>query len=147
MDDYLAKPVRPEQLQAALTRWAPAAGEACAPVDAAILQGFRQLQEEGAPDVVTEFIDLFLDDLPSRREAILEALARADAEGIRARAHALKGSAAYIGAGVLAELCRELETAARQGDLAGAARLGAAIEEEATRVGAYLATQRSSPGR
>ena len=160
MDDYLSKPVQPERLAAALERWTAAAGAAMrrptggvvtadpAPspdrsVDREVIEGFRQLQEPGAPDIVTEFIDLFLEDLPVRREAILEALGSGEAERIRAAAHTLKSSAAYIGARELARVCRDLETQARSADLAAAARTAAELEAEAPRVVTALTALRA----
>jgi len=87
-------------------------------------------------------VDLFLGDLPRRREALGHALSDGDAEGIREAAHALNGSAAYIGAVELARLCRELEGGAGSGDATMAARIGAALEAEAERVTRYLFIQR-----
>jgi len=147
MDDYLSKPVRQEQLQEAVNRWAPDNAPPIAsvpPVDTTVLEGFRQLQEEGQPDVVIEFIDLFLGDLPARRTAIRLALSDGDVERVRAAAHALKSSAAYIGAAELARLCKEVEMAARNGDLVTAAGRGADLEREAERAATFLATQRGA---
>ncbi len=146
MDDYLSKPVRHEQLHQALTRWAPepATTSELPPIDDAVLEGFRQLQEDGAPDVVHEFIDLFLEDLPVRREAILMAVNEGDTERVRAGAHALKSSAAYIGAAELARICKDVEMAARSGDLVTATRRGAALASEADRVAAFLLTRRGA---
>ncbi len=147
MDDYLSKPVRQDQLQDAVYRWAPAdTAPACPapPVDTAVLENFRQLQEEGQPDVVVEFIDLFLGDLPARRKAIRLALSDGDAERVRATAHALKSSAAYIGAAELARLCKEVEMAARAGDLLAAATRGADLETEAERTAVFLAMRRGA---
>ncbi|HMV33823.1 MAG TPA: Hpt domain-containing protein, partial [Gemmatimonadales bacterium] len=103
-------------------------------VDRGVIDGFRQLQEPGAPDIVTEFIDLFLEDLPARREAIIEALGTGEGERVRAAAHALKSSAAYIGARELARLCKEVEQRAREADLVGAGRAAGELEAEARRV-------------
>jgi HPt (histidine-containing phosphotransfer) domain-containing protein len=109
-----------------------------------VLEDFRQLQEEGQPDVVVEFIDLFLGDLPARREAIRAALRDGDVEQVRAAAHALKSSAAYIGAGELARLCKEVELAARGGDLVTAASRGSDLEAEAERAASFLAMRRNA---
>ena len=153
MDDYLSKPVQPEQLAQALARWtgAPASPPAAATpapsqagsVDRSVIDGFRQLQEPGAPDIVTEFIDLFLEDLPARREGIIEALGTGEAERVRAAAHALKSSAAYIGARELARLCKEVEHRAREADLAAAGRAAGELEAEARRVVAELSALRA----
>ena len=145
MDDYLSKPVRQDQLQEIVARWTP--DTTATPVDAEVLEGFRQLQEEGQPDIVNEFIDLFLCDLPGRREAIRRALGDADTDGVRGAAHALKSSAAYIGAAGLARLCAELELAARNGDLTTAADRASALEVEAERAATFLARHRAASAR
>jgi CheY-like chemotaxis protein/HPt (histidine-containing phosphotransfer) domain-containing protein len=147
MDDYLSKPVRQDQLQEALKRWAPdksVATPAVPPVDVDVLEGFRQLQEEGQPDVVVEFIDLFLGDLPARRKAIRLALSDGDPERVRAAAHALKSSAAYIGAAELARLCKEVEMAGRNGDLLSAAARSLDLEAEADRATSFLMLRRGT---
>ena len=160
MDDYLAKPVRPEELKLVLERWTNpdqiaqrrAARLSAAPVpvpempvDPAVLEGFRELQEPGAPDVVTEFIDLFLGDLPGRLTAIREAAALGDVEQVRANAHALKSSAGYIGALPLSRMCQELEAAAAGMDLTLARHLSEAVEREADEVHAFLRRHRARP--
>jgi PAS domain S-box-containing protein len=159
MDDYLSKPVQLEQLRSALLRWTATAPATVAPtdlapptspvarrappVDPAVLESFRQLQEADAPDVVVEFIDLFLDDLPDRRAAISRACAAGVAEALRSAAHALKGSAAYIGAHGLAERCKAVEAAARSGEMTTAARETVRMEQEATSVQHYLQERRA----
>jgi CheY-like chemotaxis protein/HPt (histidine-containing phosphotransfer) domain-containing protein len=146
MDDYLSKPVQPELLRQALERWG-ARGRStepgtAPPVDPNVLEAFRQLQEEGGPDVVTELIDLFLADLPARREAIIRSLSERDTGRTRTAAHSLKSSATYIGAQELARICRDLEAAARRGDTESCIRGGVTLEQEAERVTRYLHSAR-----
>ena len=74
------------------------------------------------------------DRSPARREAIIEALGTGEGERVRAAAHALKSSAAYIGARELARLCKEVEQRAREADLVGAGRAAGELEAEARRV-------------
>ncbi|MGE0441256.1 MAG: Hpt domain-containing protein [Gemmatimonadales bacterium] len=102
-------------------------------IDEGILESYRALQEDGQPDVVTEFIDVFLGDLPTRIDRLREAVAEGKPEGIRAAAHALKGSSGSVGAVHLSGLCAQLEVTARAGSTEGAADLLAAIEPEAVR--------------
>ncbi|MEO8451644.1 MAG: Hpt domain-containing protein [Gemmatimonadota bacterium] len=106
-------------------------------VDEAILDGYRVLQDEGQPDIITEFIDIFLEDLPARAAAIRSAVEAQDSDRIRSTAHALKGSAASIGAAQLASICDSLETIGRTGDPAGSAAVFTKLEPavEAARVG------------
>jgi len=58
------------------------------------------------------------------------AVERADAAEIRMQAHAIKGSAANIGAGRIRDLAESMETAAQLGDLAGMADWYAAAVSE-----------------
>ena len=105
-------------------------------VDVAILDGYRVLQDEGEPDIITEFIDTFLEDLPPRLAAIRSAVEGRNAREIKSAAHALKGSSASIGAAQLAALCSTLELMGKTGDLASGTTLLAEIETatEAARV-------------
>jgi HPt (histidine-containing phosphotransfer) domain-containing protein len=107
-------------------------------IDDGILESYRTLQDEGEPDVVTEFIDVFLEDLPGRIERLRAAAGSANPAEIRSAAHALKGSAASVGAVGLSGLCAQLEANARAGSTAGAMDLLAAIEPEAVRTRAEL---------
>jgi CheY-like chemotaxis protein/HPt (histidine-containing phosphotransfer) domain-containing protein len=155
MDDYLSKPVQSERLRQALEQWSgttlaapaprPGAVPRSLPVDPQVLADLRQLQEDAAPDVVTEFIDLFLADLPGKSKAILQALAAGAGEPLQAAAHTLKCSSAYIGASGLARLCHDFETAGRLGNLAASQNLTGVFEEEVERVAGYLRAQRQAP--
>jgi CheY-like chemotaxis protein len=164
MDDYLSKPVRAEELKTILERWGRRDGvrqtpapelppttliRVTGPVDLGVLEGFRELQEPGAPDVITEFIDLFLGDLPTRLSAIREAATRGDTEQARAAAHALKSSSAYIGALMLSRKCQELESAARSGDHELALQFSDEVEREANQVEEFLQEYRvlTPPGQ
>lgn len=133
---------RPEQ--AAEPAAAAARAEEPTAIDLTILSSFRELQEPGAPDVVTEFIDLFLGDLPSRRTAIREGMAREDLEQVRGAAHALKASAGYLGALQLARCCQALEHAAWQRDRRATEAACDAVEREASRAEAMLRQQRAA---
>ena len=69
MDDYVAKPIRPEELAEALQRVAPLRHDACrrhervdVAFDGAALESLREL---GGDDFLTEVIDTFLADAPS----------------------------------------------------------------------------------
>jgi HPt (histidine-containing phosphotransfer) domain-containing protein len=101
-------------------------------IDEAILDAYRALQEPGQADVVTEFIDIFLEDLPARLSQLKTAVTSGDAKAVRSAAHALKGSGSSIGATRLASVCNELETLGRAGSVDGADLLVASVEVEAT---------------
>lgn len=65
-------------------------------------------------------VSTFATDSAQRVEAVRAAAADGDAEALRRAAHSFKGSAGNMGAARLAELCRVVEEAARDGDLATA---------------------------
>ncbi len=83
---------------------------------------FDALCESVGGDV--EFIDDLLQtyhaDAEGQIEAMQAALTAGDAETLRRAAHSLKSNSAGVGALTLAARCRELEMAAKAGELAGA---------------------------
>ena len=99
MDDYLSKPVQLKDLQAALERSerpaitaeSTARVDDLAPVNWAILEEMRALQEQGQADFVQEMVDLYLSETPPLLATIREAIAHGDAEGLKLAAHTLKG--------------------------------------------------------
>lgn len=102
-------------------------------IDESILDSYRALQEDGQPDVVTEFIDVFLEDLPGRLDRLRRAVTTGVLQEIRSAAHALKGSSGSVGAATLSGLCSMLETNARAGSAEGSADLLAGVETEVVR--------------
>lgn len=155
MDDYLAKPVKTAALAAVLTRWARDAAATAtedasgafvtppldAPIDWAVLEGLRELQDANDPDLLQEVIDLFLGDVPQRLTALHDALDQ-EADDILAReAHTLKGSCANLGARPMADLSRALEARARAGDLAPIPALLERLDVEFGRVRAALSAE------
>ena len=111
-------------------------------IDETVLDGYRFLQEEGRDDVVTEFIDVFLEDLDPQLVRIQAAVTSQDSKEIRSAGHALKGSAGSIGATRLSLLAGELEILGRQGSANGADKIGTAIVQEALLVREALARYR-----
>jgi two-component system sensor histidine kinase/response regulator len=125
MDDYLAKPLRGEELDGALQRWAGVvpAGAAAAPapvaavealVDEARVRTFR----DDYPEIAGRLVDLFVEATPPILADLRDAVHDGDDERVRRAAHKLKGSCQNIGATLMATLCVELE-----GDTAAAGRL------------------------
>jgi CheY-like chemotaxis protein/HPt (histidine-containing phosphotransfer) domain-containing protein len=128
MDGYVSKPLRPDELFAAIeTVLAPPAGqepagrEAAAdrpappPLDAGtLLAGFG-----GNRKLLGEVIDLYLADTPRILDEARRALARRDAAALASSAHALKGSMGLFAQTGAYEAARRLERAARAGELAG----------------------------
>ena len=68
-------------------------------------------------DVLRLLIDSFLEDAPGLLEALQRAARDQDVEGLRRAAHTLKSNSADFGATELADLCKQLEDRAKEGDL------------------------------
>jgi HPt (histidine-containing phosphotransfer) domain-containing protein len=151
MDDYVSKPVKAEELEAVLGRWiseeateetrdeeasvleeaadGPAAPEED-PLDRSVLEGLRELQGEGEPDILEELIGIFLEDVPPQLAALREAVEERDAGSVESIAHTLKGSCGNMGATRMVELCEELQDASSSEDLSRALGLLDRLEAE-----------------
>ena len=123
MDDYLSKPLRPEELDATLERVLGAATTPVAPtaeeadvvplaqdpfvalVDEARMRVFRV----DYPEIVDQLIELFVESTPPLLAELRDGAVAGDGEAIRRSAHKLKGSCQNIGAGFMAKLAGDLE--------------------------------------
>jgi HPt (histidine-containing phosphotransfer) domain-containing protein len=138
MDEFLTKPLDLDQLPNMLNRAVgatplflpevlPSPSAASKPIpqtseaspsdsmpvlDPSLLDSLRTLRFDGEPDPVTEIIDLFLRDTPSRLEEATAAFNRRDTVGVQAAAHTLKGSANNLGARRLGSAAGRLENQA-----------------------------------
>ncbi|HEX6953193.1 MAG TPA: GAF domain-containing protein [Gaiellaceae bacterium] len=142
MNDYVAKPIRAEELVAALKRARPRGGNGEIELDAAALGSLRDL---GGDEFLGEVIDAFLADAPDLIATLRRSLAEQGTEELRRAAHTLKSNGATLGAEDFAELCRTLEQHAKDGELEGAGELVDRIEQEYGPLRDALATLRSEP--
>jgi len=146
MDDYVAKPIRPDVLAEALRQVrqvgrdaVPPAEDADGRLDGAALESLREL---GGDDFLAEVIDTFLADVGTLVSTLRRALDEGDAAEVRRMAHTLKSNGATLGATEFAELCRALEQQAKDGRLEDAPGLVARIEEERRSLDHALGTLR-----
>jgi PAS domain S-box-containing protein len=165
MDDHLSKPYSRLQMRETLDRWLPAepagssaglvsvnqtaAGlrqERASILDPSAMEGLRSLETSDNPGFVARIIDAYLEDTPKLVDRIRQALDRQDASEIAKAAHTLKSSSANVGALVLADRCKHLETAARRGALASARDLLSEIEVAYTSVTPELVAERGDGG-
>jgi CheY-like chemotaxis protein/HPt (histidine-containing phosphotransfer) domain-containing protein len=145
MNDYMAKPVKVDDLAAVLERWTkegkagsggpserntPAPGEA---VDHEVLSSLRALgaqRRDGAEDLVTQFLTSAERSLGKLRGAV----GRADGKEISFVAHSLKGIVGTLGARRLAERLSDMEDMSSPTHLRQAPTLLAEIEAEFDRM-------------
>jgi CheY-like chemotaxis protein/HPt (histidine-containing phosphotransfer) domain-containing protein len=121
MDDYISKPVKELELLEILERWSAPSAQAARPapserlasagavIDSAVLDSLRELQQEGAPDLVSELIDLYVNDTQARLVELKAALKREDLQTLQRVTHSLKGSSGDLGVRGMVTLCSELE--------------------------------------
>jgi CheY-like chemotaxis protein len=131
MDDYVAKPVRLEDLRAIIERWgaiaavsepaplppakaAPAGGaDPNGPVDMERLNEFT----EGNPESFRELAELYLTQTADQLEHLEAAVANANALEIRRISHSCAGASATCGMRFLVPLLRQLERESAEGNL------------------------------
>jgi PAS domain S-box-containing protein len=151
MDDYLTKPIKPDDLAAALNRLfadaQPAApASASAPSEPAAGAGFdfsAALSYVGGDRaLLDELLVIFAEDAPVRMEAIRKAIAGGDAQELMREAHTLKGALKVLGAAAAAGLALELEALGREGDMSRARNAGAALQRAMDRLTQELALSR-----
>jgi CheY-like chemotaxis protein len=117
-------------------------------IDVGVLQ--RLVEDIGDTDVVVETLEIYLQELPVRLDSMGAALTDERFDLLRDEAHSLKSSSRMLGAGVLSDLCRDVEavTAAESGR--GASSGGDltpmvdALHFEAFRVAQWLAEYRDA---
>ena len=107
-------------------------------LDRAVMATLRQLTTPGEPDVLTEVLRLFLQEVPPRMDRLRIAYAAGNIEEVYRAAHSLKGSAGNIGAQRFMGVCRQLDEMGRAGDLAEAAPLVNALALEYQTVAAEI---------
>lgn len=107
-------------------------------IDPAALNELRAFQEPGEPDIVAELIDIFLEDCPSRIEAIRKGVEDGDSDAIASAAHALKSSCAQLGVVKMSAICQVLEADGKSGSLDDAEDLSVALIDEFQHVHSQL---------
>jgi HPt (histidine-containing phosphotransfer) domain-containing protein len=153
MDDYVPKPVKPDELEAALERWIPEE-EGSASMSVAEVEGssvtpedtedpldraaIGSLLELGGSELLSELAEAFSGDTGSALPALRAATTAGDARSVERIAHSLKGSSGSIGAQRMSATCAELQDAGASGDLLMVPGLLERLEEELGRARAAL---------
>jgi len=140
MDGYVSKPIQTPALVAALNTavgddlGGDSAMESAMPSSLPVIDRATVLENLGDDlELFHQIIAIFLEDTPSKIDALQQALAAQDIQQLHTLGHTLKGSIANFGAPRATEAARVLENSAKLGDLAQATQqvqeLVAATEE------------------
>ena len=150
MNDFLAKPVSPAQLESMIQQWmsganpaslsevpppvalavpsqpphrerATDAHESLPVLNSQVIQELRNLGGKEDPGFFLNLVDQFLMDLPRHFQTLHDALTQQDADAFIKAAHGCKGCCRSIGAASLAEVSYELEMTGREGRMETAA--------------------------
>jgi signal transduction histidine kinase/BarA-like signal transduction histidine kinase/HPt (histidine-containing phosphotransfer) domain-containing protein len=128
MDDYISKPVRVAELQAALVRWSsnrlrpagvadsnkpPSRGPEASVLDHETLAELRRIPAQDGTSILKELTDLFLTTAPQRITEIKDSLAHPPK--LVSSAHALRSMSVSIGARSMAAISRNIEQAVKEG--------------------------------
>jgi CheY-like chemotaxis protein len=141
MDDFVSKPVRTQELLAALDGCQPCSRPTATPaIDMAVLQDLGSRMGEA----LAELIGIYLGDAPRYVGTMRQAVGKGDSQALFRAAHTLKPGSASLGALPLATLCEELELMGRGGTVEGALEKVEQVEAEYGRVKTLLEAVRSS---
>ncbi len=139
MNDYLSKPIRPAELASVLEKCLNEAQDN-PPGQADLLHGAPLYTEplyeasillellDGDTEAADEIVHDYLDNGRETVAAIMKALHAADMPAVRAKAHALKGASANVGALAIHKLAAGLEKAAEAQSSSESAGLSLEIE-------------------
>ena len=114
MDDYVAKPLRADVLDAVVSRClgraaTPEPPAAVEPGDALLDEARLERMRSEYGDMLGEFVSIFLSSTPPLLEELKRAASAADADAGKRAAHSLKGSCRTMGADFMATLAADLE--------------------------------------
>jgi len=162
MDDYIAKPIRLEDVRTIMERWGPSIGPAetpgtnganaqSAPADAGSRANGAATAEEapvdmdrlleftdGSADNLRELVELYLSQTAEQMEQLAAAVRGGDAAEVRRLAHSCAGASSTCGMRRLAPMLRELERKGLAGELAGAAPMCRDAGVEFERIRGFL---------
>jgi len=150
MNDYLSKPIDPNELAEVIARWtlSKKPTDEKSSEQARIFKADVLLQRLGGDtQFYDEIIDVFLQDVPKQIRTLEDAINRGDAIIIHRQAHTLNGASANIGAVGLEEVAFQLERASEKQDLSQAVGILDCIKTEFNRFQHMLTAQQKGEDR
>src|SRR6185503_325760 len=136
MDEYLAKPIRPDELVELVERVAdrhPAAKKprAVAEADDIVFDEARAAARlDGDRRLLHQVLDIYRAEAPTQVKRVRDAASAADEDGLRRAAHTLKGTLGTINAPLAFAAAKRVEDAAASGDVQAACGLVDALLTE-----------------
>ncbi len=146
MDDFVSKPIRPDELAEAIQRRldaldpvmlgveeSPKSPPLPEPLDDAVPVFDRDafLSRVGDDeDLAREVLEVFVNDVPQQIRRLYEALESGEASVAQRVAHTIKGASANVSAEALRALATEMESAAQAGDLDAVRARAASLEPQ-----------------
>ncbi|WP_088889481.1 PAS domain S-box protein [Leptolyngbya ohadii] len=112
--------------------------EAESPLDWEVVKELQRMAGDGADGMLSELIQMYLEDAPQRLQEIRTAIDCSDARALQQFSHALRSISVTVGAIRLGKLCEVLESNAKAQNLEGAASLAAQLAQEFLSVQAAL---------
>jgi HPt (histidine-containing phosphotransfer) domain-containing protein len=169
MDDYIAKPVRLEDVRAIIERWATRAagtesklvtgnGGSTEPGQTSVGKRQQTVRDEppvdmerlheftdGSADSLRELVMLYLGQTSEQLDQLEAAVAASAPSEVRRIAHSCAGASATCGMSRLVPLLRELERQGFEGKLTNAAEVSAAAAREFDCIRAFLKDYLAEP--
>jgi len=130
MDDYLAKPIRPDTLRAAVAAKARRPVERSLEAEVGVDEAEITARIGGDPELLADISRLFVTHSPEMLDALRTAAVAGNGPAMASAAHALKGSIGNFTQGRPFELARALEKTAEAGELAAARAAIPELERE-----------------
>jgi CheY-like chemotaxis protein len=110
MDDYISKPVRPQELLEKLMEWL-----ALGPVSALRIDwDYLHDISENDTQFEREILDVYVKTAPALMKGLTEAIRSHDFASAIRMSHTLRGSSKSIGANYFGDVCQEVESLAEQ---------------------------------
>src|SRR5690606_28733121 len=131
MDDYITKPIRLQELQAVLHKWADIIFEQkdfmvsqikqrkidTKIIDESKISFLQEVESQEDVAFLMELLNIYITELPKTMSNIRAAIKKKDPGQLQFFAHKLKGSSLTLGMEDISEICHELETIAKTGTI------------------------------
>jgi CheY-like chemotaxis protein len=136
MDNYISKPLNPtklyetvEMIASGKSVQAPAENGETNCANRLFDDSFALESVGGDRRILKDVISVFISELPNQLESIRSAVANADAQALKRSAHSIRGAVSNLKADRVSQVAQQLETKGTDGELAGAEKMLAELEQ------------------